>query len=73
MVFHPVIHLFLLILITVVAGVFVFLTWHRAVRKNVKDVIRRSLIVSRCWLWVRALHPRRGRRGHLHPRGLLRH
>ena len=45
MVFHPVIHLFLLILITVVAGVFVFLTWHRAVRKNVKDVIRRSLIV----------------------------
>ena len=45
MVFHPVIHLFLLILITVVAGVFVFLTWHRAVRKNMKDVIRRSLIV----------------------------
>ena len=45
MVFHPVINLFLLILITVVAGVFVFLTWHRAVRKNMKDVIRRSLIV----------------------------
>ena len=45
MVFHPVINLFLLILIALVAAAFVFLSARRSVRRRVSDVIRRSFIV----------------------------
>lgn len=45
MVFRPVISLVLLVIICVVAVVFVILSAHRSLRKNITDVIRRSLVV----------------------------
>ena len=44
MVFRPVIHLFVLVVIALVAATFVFLSARRSLRTNLMDVIRRSLI-----------------------------
>ena len=45
MVFHPVIHLALLVIIVLVAAAFVVVSARRSVRTSLMDVIRRSLIV----------------------------
>ena len=45
MIFRPVIHPVLLVLILAIAATFVFLSARRAARKRVMDIIRRSLIV----------------------------
>ena len=45
MIFRPVVHPVLLVLIVVVAATFVFLSAKRAARKRVMDIIRRSFIV----------------------------
>ena len=45
MIFRPVIHPVLLVLILAIGATFVFLSAKRAARKRVMDVIRRSLIV----------------------------
>ena len=45
MIFRPVIHPVLLVLILAIGVTFVFLSAKRAARKRVMDVIRRSLIV----------------------------
>ena len=44
MVFRPVIHLIVLVVIALVAATFVFLSARRSLRTNLMDVIRRSLI-----------------------------
>lgn len=44
MVFRPVIHLIVLVVIAMVAATFVFLSARRSLRTNLMDVIRRSLI-----------------------------
>ena len=45
MIFRPVVHPVLLVLILLVAATFVFLSAKRAARKRVMDIIRRSFIV----------------------------
>ena len=45
MIFRPVIHPVLLVLILAIAATFVFLSARRAARKRVMDIIRRSFIV----------------------------
>ena len=45
MVFHPVIHPALLVIIVLVAAAFVVVSARRSVRTSLMDVIRRSLIV----------------------------